>query len=301
MRLSINFGSRGRPEHLVKTITQVMPMVSRDDTRVLVCIDDDDQPSIDAIKLLPKDDRIAVSVKPREDSRGAKIDRALTEAPADLYMTGHDMAPIFTPAFDQKVINAARVFEDGIGVVLGPMANTNFPSAQIVTQGWVDLVGHIYCHDYPFWFIDHELDDLCRMTGRYVFTDIKIGTELAFRPRKTTRLRDLVFWMDYYDMARFRRRATANKIINAIDIPDAEKMIRATWYEMVEKRSLDLHANLRKQAAIIEFGWHDREGNFHEGSGEGGEPDPGYVRAFEKARLAMIEMEKEVHGLREAA
>jgi hypothetical protein len=286
MGLTINFGSRSRPDDLVQTLHESLPYLSRDDTKVLVSLDDDDQPSIDAIERFPKDPRIIVSVKPREDNRGEKCDRSLTEAPNDVYVVGHDAAPIITPGWDQMIVEAARMFPDGIGVVCSGMANASFPALQAVTQRWVDVVGYTYNPAYPFWFIDHELDDLCRMTGRFVFIpqlEVQIGPR---RPAKTIRLRDLSFWCDYYDLAKLRRRITAERIIAALDQPKWQKKIMRTWFPPVEARSDWIHNSIRANALAIE---QDR--------GERGEPDPGYLRAFERARQHVKAMKREIQTL----
>jgi hypothetical protein len=288
MGLTINFGSRSRPSELVRTLHESVKHLRRADTKVLVALDDDDQPSIDAIARFPDDPRIIVSVKPREDTRGAKCDRALTEAPNSLYTVGHDSASIIAPGWDDMVIEAAELFPDGIGVVCSGMANASFPAMQCVTQGWVDIVGYIYNHAYPFWFIDHELDDLCRMTGRFVFVPGMEVEHESRRPAKTIRMRDLVFWCDYYDMASHRRIGLAHKIIDRIDCPEWQKAVMSTWHPPVEVRSVWINRTVRTNAVAIE-----------QARGERGEPDPGYLRAFERAQADMQTMQREIRSIYE--
>lgn len=289
MSLSLNIGTRGRPEPLKITIGETLRNTVRDDTRILISVDDDDPATINALDALPKDERIKVSIRPREDNRGEKSDRVLTEAPADVYMIGSDSVPILTKGYDQLVLDAAKLFPDGVGVICTQMQNASFPSFQAVTQKWVDLIGHIYCHDYPFWFIDHELDDLARMTGRIVFVDVA-DNAIPMRPTKTNRLRDLHFWCDYFDCATFRRRASAFRIIDQLDCPDYHKAMLRTWYHPVEARSLYLNHCARRDAAEIEAA-----------RGEPGEPDPGYLRAFDKARQTLKVMTREIQALRQEA
>lgn len=290
MGLTINFGSRSRPNDLVLTLHESLKYLSRNDTKVLVSLDDDDQPSIDAVSRFPDDKRLIVSIKPREDNRGAKCDRSLTEAPNDVYTVGHDAAPIITPGWDQIIVDAAKLFPDGIGVVCSGMANASFPALQAVTQKWVDVVGYTYNPAYPFWFIDHELDDLCRMTGRFVFVphlEVQTGPR---RPAKTIRLRDLTFWCDYYDLAKLRRRAVAERIIDALDQPKWQKKIMRTWFPPVEARSDWIHHTIRENAFAIE-----------QERGERGEPDAGYLLAFERARQEVKVMKRELHELYQQA
>lgn len=291
LRLSITIPTRGRPDNLRRTVEQTLSKIVLEDTRLLIAIDDDDQATIDRISDLPKDDRVIISVKPREDTRGGKTDRLLLEAPADLYLVGHDSAPIATYGFDQMFINGAKLFDDGIVCVCSRMANASFPQLQAVTQKWVDIVGYIYNPAYPFWFIDHDLDDIARMSGRVVYTEVECSIA-GMRPAKTIRLRDLRFWIDYYDALILRRRRKAWSLIDAIDVPESQRMMLRTWCHPVEVRSESIHYQLRPIAENVEFGWTDQAtGQFHEGRGEGGEPDPGYIRAFERARQDLKAME----------
>jgi hypothetical protein len=290
MGLTVNFGSRGRPDDLVQTLHESVKHLTRDDTKVLVALDDDDQPSLDAIERFPKDPRVIVSVKPREDTRGAKCDRALTEAPNSVYTVGHDSASIVTHGWDELVVNASQVFPDGIGVICSGMANASFPAMQCVTQGWVDIVGYIYNHAYPFWFIDHELDDLCRLTGRFMFVPNMEVEHQSRRPSKTIRMRDLHFWADYYDLGSFRRIKLAHRIIDAMDCPEWQKVALKTWHPPVEARSQWINNNVRTNAVAIE-----------QARGERGEPDPGYLRAFERAQADIKAMRREILSITQRA
>lgn len=283
MKLSINIPTRGRPLNLKPTLEYTLKTSICDDTRIMVAIDDDDQITLDALDTLPKHEKLIYSVKPREDTRGGKTNRLLTEAPADVYIVGHDSSPMITTGWDRMFINGARLFTDGVGVVGSATSNGGaFPAIQAVTAKWVDIVGYFYNPAYPFWFIDHELDDLSRMTGRicYVAAEASI---VAMRPSKTIRLRDLIFWIDYFDLSRFRRRAMAAKIIDALDCSDHEKMIRRSWYSPVEDRSLAMHRSLRARADKVE-----------QERGEDGPPDSGYLRAFEQARQDLRVIRNEI-------
>jgi hypothetical protein len=283
LKLTTIVATRGRLSSLVPTLSYTLKMLARDDSTILLCVDDDDYETRAILPQLPTDPRLKISIQPREDTRGAKYQRALTEAPADLYMVGHDATTITTKGFDQAFVNGGKLFPDGIGVVCSQMANASFPALQCVTQKWVDLVGYIYNPAYPFWFIDHELDDLARMTGRVVYT----GVDFEGWPHhkmKTIRMRDLVFWIDYFDLGVYRRRAMARKIINALDEPEWRKNMLRSWFHPVEKRSESLHKHLRQTAHATEYGYTDANGEWHEPRAEGGEPDEGYLRAFDLAR-----------------
>lgn len=273
--LTLIIATRERPERLVKMLDQTAPNIKRGDTKVLICVDDDDKETIAALgKVIEKDDpNIVVSVKPREDTRGEKYDRALTEAPNFLYVPAHDSCPCLTPGFDEILIKKAKLFPDGIGVVHSPMIHKGtFPPAwQGMTAKWVEKVGYIYNPDYPFWFIDHEVHDLARMVGRYFLANIHIEPD---HPGKTIRLHDLLFWCGYYDLMALERRAKARAIIDSPDFltPDWQKADLRENYLKFENEGRRINNSVRKDAADIEAR-----------RGLGTPTDEGYLRAKARA------------------
>jgi hypothetical protein len=263
--LTVILPTRGRPDDLIRTLRQTLPHVTEPNTRFLVCADEDD-PELALIEPTRNMQRVIFSVRPRDDSRGEKYDRALTEAPGDLYLAGHDCVPILTPGFDHIMLEAAALYPDGIGCVYTPMLNASFPALQAITAKMVDLIGYIYSHDYPFWFIDHELDDIARMTGRYVCVDVQCDVA-SRRPGKTIRLRDLDFWTSYFDAMTLTRRNLAHRIIDALDAPPWQKQVLRMAHPPIEARSYWINGHVRDQAKQIEA---ER--------GETGAPDEGYLR-----------------------
>lgn len=274
MSLTLNIATRGRPELLRKTLERTLPNVSRADTAVMVSVDDDDQATLDMFKSTPFNRKVIVSVKPREDSRGEKYNRALTEAPADVYMPAVDCAPIVTRGFDQLILDRAALFPDGIGVIRTPYINGLFPPAlQAITAKLVDKIGYIYNPEYPFWFIDHELHDMARLIGRYLEARINVET-VPLRPAKTIRLRDVSFWAAYYDMMALERRAKARAIIDGADFqsPEHVKAHLRENYHGIEHEARKINEFVRQNAAALE-----------KQRGDEGPPDEGYTRAKAKA------------------
>ena len=279
MRLTHIIPTRGRPQRLIETIGQTERNIGRKDTRILVCVDDDDEDTLDALDrgiVSIAHERIIVSIRPREDSRGEKYDRALTEAPADLYLLGVDTVPILTPGYDQILLDSARLFPDGIGCVYGPMANFSFPTLQAITARMADLIGYLYSHEYPFWFIDHELDDICRITGRFTFVDVAMPRNSA---SQTIRMRDLAWWCDYFDAMTIERRKVAMRIIDACVDLEWRKALLRTQHPVTEHRSFSINQYVRLNAPKIE-----------QVRGDAAAPDPGYLRlkAAAEARLVRL-------------
>lgn len=278
--LTIIIPTRSRPVLLQQTLELTMPHVKRDDTRILVCADTDDELTLKYLDAMPKDSRIVYSIQPREDSRAEKYDRALIESPADIYLPTVDCAPLLTSGFDQIILDKAKLFPDGVGCVYAEMANASFPKLQAITAKLIDKLGYMYCPDYPFWFIDHDMDDICRMIGRYVCTDIVLENA-SLRPAKTHRLRDLKFWVNFFDLSALRRRALAHSIIDSpdFDCPAWQKEMLKTWHHVVEARSWYISCGVSSAAKQIE-----------ESRGNDGPPDEGYLRLKAKAEIKMREM-----------
>lgn len=274
--LSLIISTRGRPQLVTETVRHVLSKVRRPDTKVLICIDDDDEATISASKRFPADKKLIISVRPREDSKGAKYDRALTDAPADLYMPGTDTMHIATEGFDEIMVEAAEMFPDGIGCVYAKEPSISTPTILGPTARLASLMGCIYNNDYPFWFVDADLDDIARMIGRYWVVPVNMGT-IGNRGGKTTRMRDLPFWLDYYDKMTLSRWLLALKIIEALDEPDWRKHMLASSIELIVKRAYGITLEVRTRATQLET---ER--------GETGPPDPGYLRALEKAKQKLV-------------
>jgi hypothetical protein len=275
MKLTINIATRGRPELLEYTIKNTLPNIRLPNTVLMVSVDDDDTATQNLIKrdsLNP----VRWSIKPREDSRGEKYGRALTAAPADVYLPAVDCAPILTPGFDEIILERARLFPDGIGVVRTPYINNVFPPAlQALTAGYVEKMGYIYNPEYPFWFIDHEVHDMARLIGRYVEAPIEVKTQ-GTRPAKTIRLRDVSFWATYYDLMALERRAKARAIIEGFQAPAWVKAHLRDNYHGIEHEARQINDTVRRNAAAIEAQ-----------RGDDGPPDEGYLRAKAKAEAKL--------------
>lgn len=278
MALTINIATRSRPALLKETIERTLPNLTRGDTILMVSVDQDDKETRLNLKGFPKDERLLISIKPREDSRGEKYDRALTEAPASVYLAAVDYAPIVTPGFDQKIIDAAEIWPDGIGVVYTNMCDELVPFLQAPTAKFVEKLGYINSHEFPYWFSDHEIADIAWMVGRVNFADVNV--DVSARPGKTLRLQELEFWTAYYDMMALDRRSKARAIINdpEFQLPDFLKQQFSNWYPLVESRSEARNRRVRASAAQCEE---------HRGEAK---PDQGYLRSKAKAERKLNEL-----------
>jgi hypothetical protein len=170
--------------------------------------------------------------------------------PADIYMIAGDDDPIVTQGYDSKIIEAAKVFPDGIGMVYGHLSNASFSSIMCPTAKWVETLGFILPEYFPYWFCDHWIDDIGHMTQRIIHADVrsdqrKVGT--------TQELREPAFWANWFDAAVLLRRKEAAKIIDAMDEPSWRKELLQTQHFRVEYRSKWINDNVRAQARNLEM------------------------------------------------
>jgi len=279
MRLTICLATRGRPDLLLFTVQETLARIALDTTRLVIVADDDDEPTIAALERLPADHRIHAGVMPRPDSVAEKWNVAL-QYPADAYLPMVDYAPHVTPGFDKLILEAVALFPDNIGVVYNQYANQSFPQINVVTAGLAQRLGWIYPPYFPYWFVDHWIDDIARMTGRLAFADVAIHT--ARRPG-TQELREPAFWSTFYDAGYLVRRAQAEDIIGASDEPEWRRRLLVSAFPFHEQRSLMINEYLRSISQTIV---------------EAGPPDARYLRLKEQALVMMTNMLADIEALR---
>jgi hypothetical protein len=278
LKLTINLISRGRPELLLRTVRRTAENIILPSTTHMVSLDNDDPTVtpelVDALNAVAGN--ILVSVRAREDSRGEKYDRALREAPADIYLPTCDYSALVTRGFDQLIVQAAQEFPDGYGMVYTEMANMSFPAYQAITAKLVKRMGYIYPSYFPFWFIDHWADDLAQMIDRIAYAPIACAPEPVNNGQhKTIGMRDLEFWTWLFDAARLHRRQQALDIINAPDFieTDWRRNLLIRNFSRVEWRSYAINQHVRNEVRQIEAAR----------GGVESEPDERYMRIKTKA------------------
>jgi hypothetical protein len=234
MSLSIILAARARPDLLKQTVARTLPNIRESDTKFLIAVDEDDPETVAAAKEC---DGVVVSVMPREDSFGGKYNRVLTEAPADVYLPMCDYAPHITPGFDTRILEAASLFPDGIGVVYNHMANLSFPDVNGVTAKFAEKMGYLYPPYFPYWFVDHWVDDIVKLIGRISFADVVL--DKSKRPGTHDR-RDVAWWATFYDAGLIHRRNLARSIIESEDFLEPEwrkKLLLSDYHMLIEGRS----------------------------------------------------------------
>lgn len=286
--LTINIATRGRPELLLKTCEAMLANMALPDTRLMISADADDKPTSDALRNWIGMDfpRVFLSVSEREDTVAEKWNRAIEACPADVYVPAVDYRPITTPGFDKIILDAAALFPDNIGCVYLPMANASFPALQAVTAGLAAKLGYIYPPYFPFWFVDHWIDDIARLIDRISYADV--ASHDAWRPPATTGLRDVHFWATVYDAAQLVRRGQARAIVDSDEFqePPWRKALLLRHHPLIEYRSLWINQLVREQAAAIE----------QSRGGAESEPDARYLRLKAKATTLLLGWMKDIEA-----
>lgn len=242
-KLVVTLPTRGRPDKLLTTIKRTALNVASSSTRIMVQVDADDHATISAISNAELPKCVIVNISEREDTVAEKFERALSE-PADVYVTMADEHPIITPGFDVKYLEGAEIFPDGLGWVYGECANASFPATMGVTAKFIDKVGFLYPKYFPYWFVDHWIDDLVRIIGRISYIDV--GTDQT-GGGVTQEMREPAWWATFFDAAYLMRRKQAQDIINSEDFasPDWLKQLLLRHHPMIEYRSRWINDGVR--------------------------------------------------------
>lgn len=251
MRLVISLATRGRPERLIDTVSKSVANWTDPNTVLIVQADEDDRATIDVCKAQGwrwcggDGGGVGIDIRPREDTIAAKWNRAL-KVPGDVYLVAADDDPYVTPGYDTKIIEAAKRFPDGIGMVYGHLANLSFSGAVAPTRKLCELMGgKIFPEYFPYWFCDHWTDDVARIIGRLSFANIRTDQS---KPGVTQEMREPGWWATWFDAAYLMRRKQAHDIIDRLgSMSDWQYDLLKTHHPLIEVRSRMINHGVRAQ------------------------------------------------------
>lgn len=244
MKLVIGLATRGRPELLKRTLDTTIANIEQSNTELLVLIDDDDKQTVSTISNLPA----RTIVRKRPYSLGDKYNHLLCHT-ADVYLAMVDYAPHVTKGFDTKILEAASVYSDGYAIIYNHYANLSFPGINAATHKMVQAMGGLFPPYYPYWFIDHHVDDIGQMTGRIVFADVTIDTSAREEDETKTWTqgqRDTWFWALLFDSLSVERQETALRIIDLLDETTDRKTALRNNVRMHARRSMMVNSQARR-------------------------------------------------------
>jgi hypothetical protein len=219
MKVNVCIASRGRYERLADTIARVLSNSVLPDTQVSIALDDDDPSPLPrgtiggtiAPDLMR---RYSYSIAPREDSLGAKYNRAAELYDADLYVLWSDDVYIPTGRWDEILADYAVKFEDGMGVVYFGKLEGVFQPGIAVTRGFIDRMGFFCTPYFPFWWHDTWIDEIARMSGRIIHAPVDC-TQLSELKGQSRGVREIAWWAAFFEATRPMRRKVAEGIIEA--------------------------------------------------------------------------------------
>jgi hypothetical protein len=288
MSVSLCIAARGHPALLRQAVSLAWLTLRDPDTRIVIAVDDDDPDNIEVVRALERHcvPKVIVSVGPREDTLGAKYNRAQQAHRADLYVVGCDDTGMATVGWDTALDAAWRRRPDGIALVyFGGLPNV-FQAGQGASDRLVELMGEFIPSLFPTWWHDRWLDEIGRMAGCIEHAD-----GIRIRPLgpvgRTRGLREVTWWAGIFDITRQQRRETAERILAAreLDPEHRAELIAATPYHC-----------LGFYAACQHFRDQARTGEWEAGMGYDAPADERYLRAKAAAGKIAVEIANKVRA-----
>lgn len=231
MKLTVTLPTRGRPALLAQALRALTANTEDKTNTVVVVASDADDDSVAQLPYELNGVTINHSVAAREDTLGAKYNRAAALAPADAYIQHADDQVIETPGWDQLVRDALSTFNyyvddyekaskctNAPGLVYFGLGAGTMPANTVVNAAWVASTGYMFPPHFPQWWHETWLDEVGWLTGRILWVpEIAckgIAPERTGRG-KTKALRDLAFWAEFFQRTRPLRVAQAQAILDA--------------------------------------------------------------------------------------
>lgn len=257
MKLVISLATRGRPDRLIDTVAKSVANWTDPNTYMQIQVDQDDETTVAAWESACVHNKfgkhvgeISLNIQPREDTIAQKWNRALSVL-GDVYLVAADDDPYIVPGYDTKIIEAAKRFPDGCGMVYGHLANLSFSGAVAPTRKLCELMGNkIFPEYFPYWFVDHWTDDVAKIIGRLSFAHVKTDQS---KPGVTQEMREPGWWATWFDAAYLMRRKQAHDIINHPSFVGEKwhKDILLTHHPLIEVRSRMINQSVRQQNAQL--------------------------------------------------
>lgn len=265
--ISVLIPSRGRPEMLKMTVNALDHLAS-EGNKITYCIAadvDDVATHLAANDLARKAGNVNVITMDRPAGIGRMYNELARLNPADAYLPFADDVLPLVQDWDVKIAQ---------GVAQYPLLawhdhfNGQFPSYPIISKAWYEAAGTIFPEYFPFWYNDTWINEIVTMvTGQRIpiATDMPLGG----RRGKTTRLRDLGVWADFFRETRTERQDIAATIREKLQLPAPSVSKMSLEFE---KYDLFMAANIDRFTAQF---------------GDSSAPTPEYLDALEfaKARL----------------
>ena len=172
---------------------------------------------------------------------------------AEIFMVLGDDVRFDTPGWDNILRETAAKFPDGIFLASphDPMtADTcTYP---VFGWRWLETLQSLFCGHFPFWYDDRWVHQIGEMVGRYAWLPIVV--QPVGGKGKTRRMRDVPFWARFFQLALDERKASARKLIDAMNLTAEEKTAalknleqHAAVFEAQQEKFSDLYAVFQEE------------------------------------------------------
>ena len=172
---------------------------------------------------------------------------------AEIYMGLADDLHFDTPGWDDIIREATGRHPNGIFLAGAhdPMtADTcTYP---IFGWRWLETLQHIFPGHFPYWYDDRWVHQIGKMANCY--EELPIVMRAIGGKGKTRRMRDLPFWARFFQLMLDERKASAKKLIDAMNLDpekkaDALKNLeqRAAEFEKQQDQFSDLYAVFQEE------------------------------------------------------
>lgn len=219
--LSLLLPTRGRPQMLAEVFESLEKTVKRKDKfAVWLYIDHDDQVTLDAINA-GNFKKFTYSINWVVGDRTASLGeihnltwRACTSG-SGIFMLHADDTSFVTEGWDDIIRAAYDKYPDRILVAHPHDPALHEPTFQMILSAeWMAVTGYFSTAHFPFWFDDMWLDHIGKLIGRREQLPIRLG--LIGGKGTTTRMRNMGFWTQFFNLTLDERIQTAQALQKAM-------------------------------------------------------------------------------------
>ena len=266
--------TRGNPDLLSATVLSLARLARWPNELKFCCrVDQDDLDTLASIARLRNYVNLSYVIGPRPMSLGAELNRFCHNVKAGFYHVINDDVIPLTPNWDepQRKRRDERAAKGKSAALVAcwmlpeiPGGGMSTPDYPIVTREWLDAApgGNIFTEYFPFWFDDRWLQEVAMYVFGKGIGPLPIG--LSARKQRTQRMRDIVFWFDFFIALADERISQAQSIADALGLGIDIRKDRAQQIRFMSA----LQARDRERVVETHGRFADKR-----------EPDPAYLAA----------------------
>jgi len=257
--ISLIMATRGRPEMLAEVFASLkVNTAQKDKTSIWIYVDEDDSVTRKAIDSgLLNDAGIRVHWHFGPQTSGlCETQHTLwhnSGHTSEIYMITCDDVCFGTPGWDDIIRETSQKHPDGI-FLGGPFdpATSDTCTYPIFGWRWLETLQQIFPGHFPFWYDDRWVHQIGEMAGCY--SQLPIVMPPIRGKGRTRRMRDLPFWARFFQLALDERKASAKKLIDAMNLDPEKKEAalknleqRAAGLEKQQDKFSDLYAVFQEE------------------------------------------------------